>query len=115
MFKFFKKVKSNNEEPYIIDFTENCWGHALYIDDNKSCKAHGFYEGLFCRCLKNKDIVFKFDKKSNSIWVAKVYNVENCDDPRDMFFCRYKTVTSDKDLNNAEIEALNKRLDSYKK
>lgn len=102
-FDFLKKnkrpkegyFKSKNQK--IFDFTSNTWGHALNIDkmepNTQYCmisqeptycnesRCHGFSEPR----VSNYDLAL-ITMKSGKTAVVQFFNVENCNDPRDMFF-----------------------------
>lgn len=85
-----------------IDYTECCWGHSFVVDNKKECRAHGFYSAY----IKDGDLVYQKPNDREGIWVARVYKVDNCNDPSDMFFCRYKTIKSERDLSKRELKML---------
>lgn len=122
MFNLFKRKKTSNPvnivggptkraEPYIIDYTTNCWGHSFVTDNRDTHEAHGFYESLSGRLLQNGDMVFHYTK--DGIWLARVHSVRNCDDPKDMFFCKYTTITSMNELTEAEQKRLEELVERH--
>lgn len=98
----FDKYKDSR----FIDYTETCWGHFFGIDDKKECRAHGFYS----QYVKDGDLVYQKPKDRKGIWLARVYGVDNYNDPSDMFCCRYKTVKSERDLSKRELKILKEIL-----
>lgn len=94
----FDKYKDSR----FIDYTECCWGHSFVVDDKKKCRAHGFYSEY----IKDGDLVYQKPKDREGIWVARVYEIDKCYDPSDMFFCRYKTIKSDRQLSKRELKIL---------
>lgn len=98
----FDKYKDSR----FIDYSECCWGHSFVVDDKKICRAHGFYS----QYIKDGDLVYHKPKDREGIWLVRVYDVDNCNDPSDMFFCRYKTIKSDRQLSKRERKVLEEIL-----
>ena len=108
MFWFNKK-----KDGRLIDYTEMCWGHAIVVDDRDSHKMHGWYSDMFFDGISNGDLIFQYHK--DGVWIARVHDVENCNDPGDMFFCKYKTIKSEKQLSKTELSELDRLLEKYRK
>ena len=100
----FDKYKNSR----FVDYTECCWGHSFIIDDRKECRAHGFYS----QYIKDGNLVYHKSKDRKSIWLARVYDVYNCLDPSDMFFCRYKTIKFDRQLIKRERKVLEEIMEN---
>ena len=102
------------EKTKVIDYTNGCWGHSFYIDDEKTKTAHGFYSGLNFETINNGDLVFIYDTTNKTgAWIARVKKVENCRDPEDMFFCKYKTLKGFDDLHKEEKRTVEKLFNRY--
>ena len=103
--------KRKNKELNIINFGEGYWGNNIVYDKNITkniCSMHGWYFGkglMHCKNeLKKDSLVIK--KFKEGYWYGRIIKIEWCNNPRDMFFAKVKSITKDKMLSKNEIKYL---------
>lgn len=102
LFSFRKKTKSrwsiDNQNPRRYDCRKEYWGHRCTIDnDTKFDITEGPDIGSYWKCdghlspcvHPGDEIIQKFQKGDV---VLRVVEVENCNDPKDMFFATLKAI-----------------------
>ncbi len=103
MFGWFRKKKEIcTKEGRMYDLRRCCWGHSIGFDGEGKAPHSRKVHGWLTPCVSNGDTFLFPATKGLAVWL--LMEVENCDDPKDMFFAaagiiRYATDEDLKSIN----------------
>ncbi len=111
--KKIRKSKHKNNQS-VIDYTTNFWGHAFYTDKDKNT-AEGFYSKLITEKNNIEDgaLIIRCFPEKHKVFLCRISEVDWCNDPNDMYFCKYTQIKSLDELSDYEKQRVDSICKTY--